>query len=198
MRKSIQLPPHAAPVVTVASQTHVRGARRLQLGEVESTSKNLTQNDNNTKFGVNNAPGTDHGCSTSSKRLTRSALNKTLLERDSESSAQDTDSSPAKKHPPSMSSTLTTTTAPHAPSRVSVFDVRGLSRLKATFSALDNSVKDVVMGREKGKNEDGINILAPDIVSSVICWIEELLPSISFILSRLRVISSFLAARKSV
>jgi len=51
----------------------------------------------------------------------------------------------------------------HPPGRVSVFDVRGLSRLKETFSALDNSVKDIQMGREKGKNEDGINILAPDV-----------------------------------
>jgi hypothetical protein len=41
--------------------------------------------------------------------------------------------------------------------------------MKAAFSALDNSVKDVVMGREKGKNEDGINVLAPDAVSYVIC-----------------------------
>ena len=198
MRKSIQLPPPAAPVVTVVSQTHVSGARKLQLSEVESITQNLTENDANTQFCVNNAPGSDHGCRTSSKRLTRSALNKTLLERDSESSAQETGLPLVKKHPPSMSSALTITSALHAPSRVSVFDVRGLSRLKATFSALDNSVKDVVMGREKGENEDGINILAPDVVSSIICWIAELLPSISFTLSRRTVISSFLEAWESL
>ena len=49
--------------------------------------------------------------------------------------------------------------------RISVFDVRGLSRLREAFSALDNSVKDIQMGREKGNNVDGINILAQDSVS---------------------------------
>lgn len=175
MRKSIQLPPHAAPLVTVTSRKH---ARKLKLGEGESSSMNLAKNNSNTNFDEDKALGSENGCSTN-RRLTRSALNKTLLERDSESSAQDKVSSPAKNHPQSSSSKLATTGPHHSPNRVSVFDIRGLSRLKATFSALDNSVKDVVMGREKGKNEDGINILAPDVVSTDSCWIECLLPSIS-------------------
>jgi hypothetical protein len=69
-------------------------------------------------------------------------------------------SSPDKYPPPSLSTAL------HSTSRISVFDVRGLSRLKETFSALDNSVKDIQMGREKGKNKDGINILSPELVSA--------------------------------
>ena len=185
VRKSFQFPPppHAGPVVTVSSsQPHgaVSGARKLKLGELPPKSSRNSANNNNTDNinlfdgGNTSASEADHGCSsaaTSSRRLTRSALNKTLLERDSESSAvqQDKESpSPAKNYPPSSSSTSTTATnaaAHYAPSRVSVFDIRGLSRLKATFSALDNSVKDIVMGREKGKNKDGINILAPDAVS---------------------------------
>jgi hypothetical protein len=72
-------------------------------------------------------------------------------------------SSPAKHPPPSLSTAL------HSTSCISVFDIRGLSRLKETFSALDNSVKDIQMGREKGMNEDGINILSPESVSALLC-----------------------------
>lgn len=102
--------------------------------------------------------------------LTRSAFTKTLLERELEMSA--TPSSGPGGSPPRASSPARAPRPPssagrphHPPGRISVFDVRGLARLRETFSALDNSVKDIQMGREKGKNEDGINILAPDLVS---------------------------------
>ena len=97
----------------------------------------------------------DGGC----RRLTRSAFTRTLLERSEEDDNNNKpSSSPAKHHPSSTSHG-----GPQA--RTSVFAIRGLSHLKETFSALDNSVKDIQMGREKGNNKDGINILAPEKVS---------------------------------
>ena len=96
------------------------------------------------------------------RRLTRSAFTRTLLEREEEDDNNNNKpSSPAKQHP-------STSHGPHA--RTSVFAIRGLSHLKETFSALDNSVKDIQMGREKGNNKDGINILAPEKVSFYDCW----------------------------
>jgi hypothetical protein len=81
----------------------------------------------------------------SDRRLTRSAFTKTLMERekmDGESSMLNT-----VRH------------------RVSVFDVRGLARLRETFSAIDNSVKEVRMEEMKDGNGCGINILRPADVS---------------------------------
>lgn len=50
--------------------------------------------------------------------------------------------------------------------RNSVFDVRGLARLRETFSAIDNSVKEVRMeDQSKEGNGGGINILHPADVS---------------------------------
>ena len=103
----------------------------------------------------------NNALSDGTRRLTRSAFTRTLLEREMD---QNGDPSSPTKH----SSGAAGGAQHHTPGRVSVFDVRGLSRLKDTFSALDNSVKDIQMGREKGKNKDGINILAPDVVSFIL------------------------------
>eukprot|EP00581_Thalassiosira_minuscula_P006248 CAMPEP_0183745226 /NCGR_PEP_ID=MMETSP0737-20130205/66131_1 /TAXON_ID=385413 /ORGANISM="Thalassiosira miniscula, Strain CCMP1093" /LENGTH=1010 /DNA_ID=CAMNT_0025980885 /DNA_START=93 /DNA_END=3124 /DNA_ORIENTATION=+ len=156
VRNSIQLP----SMVSQAQQTQTQGGRRnLNFGDSSASSQTDPNSGNN-----NNS----NNVSNSNMRLTRSAFTKTLLERELEmsspdkySSVRDTTgaSSPRKaQHPPSSSEPQ------HYQNndRVSVFYVRGLARLKETFSALDNSVNDIKMGREKGNNKDGFNILAPD------------------------------------
>lgn len=161
VRNSIQLPAAQPPPSQVQG-----GGRCRNLNFGETTSQHSSSNSNHA------STTTD-----SSRRLTRSAFTKTLLERELEMSSasnsstggEDRAASPAKKQ-------LASSTAQYPPSRVSVFDVRGLSRLKETFSALDNSVKDIQMGREKGKNKDGLNILAPDVVSSLVFASEILRP----------------------
>jgi len=77
------------------------------------------------------------------KRLTRSAFTRTLIERELEAE-------PMSGHfkPPTRQ-------------RVSVFEVRGLARLRETFTAIDNSVKDIYIARDKKRIKDGVNILAP-------------------------------------
>lgn len=148
MRSSIQLPPISALPTTGSAQAQ-------GVGGEESAS--FPENNKITSVNKDSL----NGCT---RRLTRSAFTQTLREMELEMntisaglSLGDTEqSSPAKHHP---SSSL------HATSRISVFDIRGLSRLKESFSALDNSVKDIQMGREKGKNKDGINILSPESVS---------------------------------
>ena len=132
------------------------GCRNLNFGESNGASNMATSN---------NGPS-----ETLDRRLTRSAFTRTLLERElemgnSSSSHGGSLSSPKKAQHHSPSSPDQQSHNNHPLSRVSVFEVRGLGRLKETFSALDNSVKDIQMGREKGKNKDGINILAPDQVS---------------------------------
>ena len=77
------------------------------------------------------------------KRLTRSAFTKTLIEREQEAEP--------------MSGQI----KPPARQRVSVFEVRGLARLRETFTAIDNSVKDIYITRDKKRIKNGINILAP-------------------------------------
>lgn len=118
----------------------------------------MQQQQSSSATGSNHSMGesaeNDGGC----RRLTRSAFTRTLLERSEEDDNNNKPSSPAKQHPSSTSHG-----GPQA--RTSVFAIRGLSHLKETFSALDNSVKDIQMGREKGNNKDGINILAPEKVS---------------------------------
>jgi hypothetical protein len=100
------------------------------------------------------------GCS---RRLTRSAFTKTLLERELEMDNQ-LPPSPVKQCP-----SLVPPTTLNSANRSSVFDVRGLSRLKESFSVLDHSVKDVQMGREKGI-KSLINILSPESVSTVLLY----------------------------
>ena len=92
------------------------------------------------------------GNNSSERRLTRSAFTKTLMDREkgmSEQNDGDTSILPG---------------ASAAKIRNSVFDIRGLSRLRETFSAIDNSVKEVRMQELKNGN-GGINILHPNDVS---------------------------------
>jgi len=97
----------------------------------------------------------ENGCS---RRLTRSAFTKTLLERELEMDNQ-LPPSPVKQCPSLLPPAL------NSANRSSVFDVRGLSRLKESFSVLDHSVKDVQMGRDKGI-KTLINILSSESVST--------------------------------
>ncbi len=76
------------------------------------------------------------------RRLTRSAFTRTLIERELKAEPM-----PGQFKPPTRQ-------------RVSVFEIRGLARLRETFNAIDNSVKDIyIMDKKRIKN--GINILAP-------------------------------------
>ncbi|KAL7549648.1 hypothetical protein ACHAWF_016234 [Thalassiosira exigua] len=158
VRNSIQLsfkppqPPHVPP----RSAPAPGGPRNLNFGDEGP--------DASSRAGSSAEPQGDAAVP-SGRPLTRSAFTRTLLERDSSrdgASSSSSSSSPLRDRPrPSQQDG----SKPAGPQRVSVFDVRGLSRLKDTFSALDNSVRDVQVGREKGNNVDGINILAPDTVS---------------------------------
>ncbi len=170
MRNSIQLPPITALPTVDASQAHGVGG-----GESALSSASLSEHSNNKNTTVNKAVGiTSDSLNGGNRRLTRSAFTKTLRDRELEMnnnsaglSLDDSGSSSPAKHHQSSSSSLSMVI--HATSRISVFDIRGLSRLKESFSALDNSVKDIQMGREKGKNKDGINILSPELVSLLWC-----------------------------
>ena len=92
------------------------------------------------------------------KPLTRSAFTKTLRERELGMAHGNTSS-----HDPS----LVQSGLRPVRQRVSVFDVRGLGRLRETFLALDNSVNDIHATRNitPGKHDDRINILHPEDVS---------------------------------
>ena len=92
--------------------------------------------------------------------LTRSAFTKTLREREMEMLSGVTFSGESNL----------THSGGQVRQRVSVFDVRGLGRLRETFSAIDNSVNDIQMGRKAAAvAESGrINILNPKDVSSSI------------------------------
>lgn len=108
--------------------------------------KELGDANNNTLHDGNNS---------SERRLTRSAFTKTLLDREKGISEMNDGES---------SMMLAGVSA--AKHRNSVFDIRGLSRLRETFSAIDNSVKEVRMEEMKDGN-GGINILHPTDVSDV-------------------------------
>lgn len=78
------------------------------------------------------------------KRLTRSAFTKTLIAREIEAEP--------------VSGEIRAPTR----QRVSVFEVRGLARLRETFTAIDTSVKDIYITRDKSKRtKDSVNILNP-------------------------------------
>jgi len=165
VRNSIQLSfqPQTGSQAPQPTQTQAQaqgGRRNLNFGETAQHSSSNNMGSTESGYATNGS-----GCE---RRLTRSAFTKTLLEREmemsspsksgtSKSSFVERESSPIKAQHQSLEGRK------HQNGRVSVFDVRGLARLRETFSALDNSVKDIQMGREKGKNKDGINILAPDL-----------------------------------
>jgi len=77
------------------------------------------------------------------KRLTRSAFTRTLIERELEAEPISGQFKPPTRQ------------------RVSVFEIRGLARLRETFTAIDNSVKDIYIVRDRKRIKNGINILAP-------------------------------------
>ena len=94
----------------------------------------------------------------SERRLTRSAFTKTLLER--EMGMNDLQNE-------GESSMLSSGVSAFR-HRISVFDIRGLARLRETFSAIDNSVKEVRMEEMKEGEGAGINILHPSDVSVIV------------------------------
>lgn len=89
------------------------------------------------------------------RRLTRSAFTKTLLEREMEMTILQNDGE----------SSILPSGVNAVRHRISVFDIRGLARLRETFSAIDNSVKEVRMEESKERSNGGINILHPAAVS---------------------------------
>ncbi|KAL7468394.1 hypothetical protein ACHAXS_008615 [Conticribra weissflogii] len=99
------------------------------------------------------------------RRLTRSAFTKTLREREMEMLSQAAAAAAAGK-----SSYMDP--VGNVRQRVSAFDVRGLGRLRETFAAIDNSVKDAQMGKTPhGKNSGAVNILLPHDVSVLVIWV---------------------------
>lgn len=90
------------------------------------------------------------------RRLTRSAFTKTLQEREMGMVENDGESSMLPT--PSGGGAVRL--------RNSVFAVRGLARLRETFAAIDNSVKEVRMEETNEGDGDGPNILLPATVSA--------------------------------
>eukprot|EP00804_Cyclotella_cryptica_P003789 CCRYP_008928-RA/>CCRYP_008928-RA protein AED:0.28 eAED:0.28 QI:0/0.57/0.5/1/0.57/0.37/8/7179/728 len=85
------------------------------------------------------------------RRLTRSAFTKTLLEREMEMTVLQNDGE----------TSILPSGVNAVRHRISVFDIRGLARLRETFSAIDNSVNEVRMEESKEGCNGGINILHP-------------------------------------
>ncbi|KAL7537491.1 hypothetical protein ACHAXR_008691, partial [Thalassiosira sp. AJA248-18] len=165
VRNSIQLSFQPSAMASQQAQSQQSGRRNLNFGDSASTSHHPPSSNN----------GSPPADSTVDMRLTRSAFTKTLLERELEMGNNSCSSSSSHYYPNNAMAQHNNDNLQSSPEkqhqqyhnqngngRISVFEVRGLARLKETFSALDNSVKDIQMGREKGKNKDGINILAPD------------------------------------
>lgn len=105
-------------------------------------------------FGVTQPPSSSHDIgeddaagnsnqSDENRRLTRSAFTRTLIARE-----LNAEPISGQFKPPTRQ-------------RVSVFEIRGLARLRETFTAIDNSVKDIYIVKDKKRIKNGINILAP-------------------------------------
>ena len=101
------------------------------------------------------------------RRLTRSAFTRTLLEREEEGTSREGGHDATNAVP--SSSPVRAGTRGAADRRVSVFAVRGLSRLRDTFAALDDSVRN--LGRtdraEDGGGGGAVDIIGPDEVRQV-------------------------------
>ena len=102
------------------------------------------------------------------RRLTRSAFTKTLLEREIEMTILQNDGE----------SSILPSGVNAVRHRISVFDIRGLAILRETFSAIDNSVKEVRMEESKEGNNGGINILHPADVSVIVLRMIDLIASV--------------------
>lgn len=123
-----------------------KGGRRNLMSAI--TDK--TENTPDIEMDLNNSQESNNSAE---RRLTRSAFTKTLQERE-----MGNDGESSMLPSPSGGSAVR--------HRNSVFDVRGLARLRETFAAIDDSVKEVRMEETKEGDGDGINILHPVDVSS--------------------------------
>ena len=93
-----------------------------------------------------------------SRRLTRSAFTRTLLEREggaARGGSDHDDASPSSSPAKGRGGTGR---------RVSVFAVRGLSRLRETFAALDDSVRNLGRDRVADVGGGAVDIIGPDEV----------------------------------
>ena len=121
---------------------------------------------------VNNSQESNNS---SDRRLTRSALTRTLLEREQGMAALLNDGE----------SSMLPSGVDAVKRRISVFDIRGLARLRETFSAIDNSVMEV--GREQSREGNGtLNILLPTDVCYLPlfrCMIDDISPSYNLLLN---------------
>ncbi|KAL7486980.1 hypothetical protein ACHAW6_012572 [Cyclotella cf. meneghiniana] len=157
VRNSIQLSFSQGPNSTAVPQPQQGGRRNLlsSMGEeTDDTAETESQcinnmNDVNTSL---------------ERRLTRSAFTKTLLEREMEMTILQNDGE----------SSILPSGVNAVRHRISVFDIRGLARLRETFSAIDNSVKEVRMEESKERSNGGINILHPAAVSLFVVRIIDL------------------------
>eukprot|EP00804_Cyclotella_cryptica_P003787 CCRYP_008928-RB/>CCRYP_008928-RB protein AED:0.16 eAED:0.12 QI:0/0.54/0.5/1/0.54/0.41/12/11630/1488 len=83
------------------------------------------------------------------RRLTRSAFTKTLLEREMEMTVLQNDGE----------TSILPSGVNAVRHRISVFDIRGLARLRETFSAIDNSVNEVRMEESKEGHGEACQLL---------------------------------------
>lgn len=143
VRSSIQLS-YSGKSATACSTQH--GGRRNLMSAISEKSEvapDAVMQDTNNSQESNNS---------SDRRLTRSALTRTLLEREQGMAGLLNDGE----------SSMLPSGVDAVKCRISVFDIRGLARLRETFSAIDSSVKEV--RREESREENGnetLNILLP-------------------------------------
>ena len=174
VRSSIQLS-YSGKSTTAGSTQHGGGRRNLMsaISEKSEVATDAAMEDVNNSQESNNS---------SDRRLTRSALTRTLLEREQGMAGLLNDGE----------SSMLPSGVDAVKRRISVFDIRGLARLRETFSAIDNSVKEV--GREQSREGNGtLNILLPTDVcylSLFRCMIDDISPSYILLLNFLQLMQS--------
>lgn len=152
VRSSIQLSYRGNATAPLSSQ---QGGRRNLMSAISENSHDHQNTPSDAEMDPNNLQ-LENSHQSSERRLTRSAFTKTLQER--EMGMAENNDGESSMLPSGV----------NARHRNSVFDVRGLARLRETFSAIDNSVKEVRMEESKEGNGAGINILHPADVSAAI------------------------------
>ena len=176
VRSSIQLS-YSGKSTTAGSTQHGGGRRNLMsaISEKSEVATDAAMEDVNNSQESNNS---------SDRRLTRSALTRTLLEREQGMAALLNDGE----------SSMLPSGVDAVKRRISVFDIRGLARLRETFSAIDNSVKEV--GRKESREGNGngtLNILLPTDVCYLplfCCMIDDMSPSHILLLNFLQLMQS--------
>ena len=174
VRSSIQLS-YSGKSTTAGSTQHGGGRRNLMsaISEKSEVATDAAMEDVNNSQESNNS---------SDRRLTRSALTRTLLEREQGMAALLNDGE----------SSMLPSGVDAVKRRISVFDIRGLARLRETFSAIDNSVKEV--GRKESREGNGtLNILLPTDVCYLplfLCMIDDISPSYILLLNFLQLMQS--------